>query len=85
MLEPGRPQPLGAGEVAAVAGHEHVHASEPGVGLERLLGSGDGGGPHALEKVADLLDAGDVLIQELFAAHSEVTQPAPGLVDGSGR
>ena len=85
VLEPGRPQPAGAGEVAAVAGHDHVHRSDPGVGLERLLGGGDGGGPDALEQVADLLDAGDVLIQELLAAGSEVAQPAPGLIDRFGQ
>jgi len=44
-----------------------VHRSKPGVGLERLLGGGDGGGPDALEQVADLLDAGDVGIQEMLA------------------
>jgi len=55
------------------------------VGLERLLGGGDGGGPHALEQVPDLLDAGDVLIEELLAAHTEMTQPAPGLIDRFGQ
>jgi phosphoribosylamine--glycine ligase len=66
VLEPSRSQPAGAGEVAAVAVHEYVHRSEPGAGLERLLGGGDGGGPDALEQVADLLDAGDVLVEELL-------------------
>ena len=85
MLEAGRPQPAGAGEVAAVPGHDHVHRRKPGAGLERLLGGGDGGRPDALEQVADLLDARDVLIEELLAAHSEVAQSAPRLVDGFGQ
>ena len=85
VLEPGRAQPAGAGEVAAVAGPDHVQGGHPGVGLEGLPGGGDGGGPDALEQVADLLDAGDVLVEELLASHPEVAQPAPGLVDGFGQ
>ena len=33
----GPAEPAGAGEVAAVAGHQHGHRSDPGVRLERLL------------------------------------------------
>jgi hypothetical protein len=63
----------------------HVHRGEPGAGLERLLGGGDCGRPDALEQVADLLDAGDVLVEELLAAYSEVAQSAPGLVNRFGQ
>ena len=51
------------------------HVGGLGAGLERLPGGGDRGGPHALEQVADLLDAGDVLLEQLLAAHAEVAEP----------
>jgi len=85
VLEPCRAQPSGASEVAAVAGHDHLHRSDPGAGLERLLGGGNRGRPDTLEQVTDLLDAGDVLVQELLATHPEVPQPAPGLIDRFGQ
>ena len=85
VLEPSRAQSPGAGEVAAVAGHDHVHRGHPRVGLERLLGGGHRGRPDALEQIADLLDAGDMIVEELLATHPQVTQPAPGLVDRFGQ
>ena len=38
-----------------------------------------------LEQVADLLDAGDVFVEELLPADPEVAQPAQVSSTGSGR
>ena len=56
VLEPGRPEASGAVQVPAVAVHHHGHRRDPGGGAERVLGRLEGGGPHALEQVADLLE-----------------------------
>ena len=71
------PEAAGALQVAAVTADDHGQGGDPGGRLERVLRGLQGGGPHALEQVADLLDARDVLTGQLLAAGAEVPQPAP--------
>ena len=84
-FEPGRPEASGAVQVAAVTVDDHGHRGHPGRRAERSVRSFQRGGPHALEQVADLLDACHVLTGELFAAGAEVPQPRPCLVDRFGQ
>ena len=77
-------EPSGAGQVPTITTHHHRQAGDPGDGLERVAGRGQGGRPHALEQIPDLLHARHMLLKEPFTAGAEVPQPAPGLVDRFG-
>ena len=81
LLEPGRAEAPGAGQVAAVALADHAHRGGPGPGPERLLRGVQRRRPDALEQGAHLLDLGDHLDDQLLAAGTEVPQPAPRLID----
>ena len=71
-LEPGPPQPAGAVQLATVTVGDHGHRRGPGAGLERLRRGAQGGRPHALEEVADLLDLGGGLGEQLVPARAQV-------------
>jgi hypothetical protein len=60
------------------------HGRGPRLGLEGLRRGRDGGGPHALQQVADLLDLANVRDDQLLAASTQVAQPAPSLIDRFG-
>ena len=79
------PEAAGAVQVPAVTVDDHGQGGDPGGGAERPVRGLQGGGPHALEQVADLLDARHVLLDQLLAAGAQVPQPPPGLVDRFGQ
>jgi hypothetical protein len=80
-FEPGQPEPAGAGQVAAVTAADHGHRRRPRRRPERVPSGVQRRRPHALQQGADLLHLGDHVDDQLLAAHAEVPQPTPGLVD----
>jgi len=56
-FEPVLTEPAGPSEITPVTAHQHAQGGDPGDRLERLLRSGQGCRPHALEQVPNLLHA----------------------------
>ena len=79
------PEPAGAVRSPPSRAMTTVIAATQVVDLNGCFAAVQRGWPHALEQVADLLDARDVLIEQLLAAGTEVPQPAPGLIDRFGQ